>query len=248
MSKLSDAIRRVTRVEPTPMGFAPLAVKKQPTMLLAAQIAAGAAAPAGADIVFAAPQNAPPPSGNGGSEQPLRGALLDGTGERPDGFDFLVFDADAAPASVLLEEDAGLVMSPPADLSDSLLQALQWLPLDALLVRWEGAVTVRRLLELQRLSGFSRKPLLLVVNDEPQATDLEALREAGVIGIVVDFAGTGAAKRFARLRETIDGLRPRPKRSRNDGGGISTAASFLPVASVSHDHDHDPDDDPDDDE
>ena len=246
MSKLSDAIRRVTRVEPTPMGFAPVAVKKQPTMLLAAQLGAGTTAPAGADIVIAAAQHAPAAASNGGSEQPLRGALVEGAGERPEGFDFLVFEADAAPASVLLEEDAGLVMSPPADLSDSLLQALQWLPLDALLVRWEGAVTVRRLLELQRLSGFSRKPLLLVVNDEPASPELEALREAGVIGIVVDFAGAGAAKRFARLREVVDGLRPRPKRARNEGGGVSTQVSFVPVAAPSHDHE--PDDDPDEDE
>jgi len=251
MSKLSEAIKRTTRAEAPQIGFAPAQTTPRATMLLAALIAPNGQLPEGADIVLVQGAAAAP-AANGAKQQPLRGAWLDGAADaaraHDGGFDFIVFNADEAPAAVLLEEDAGLVMSPPADLSDSLLQALQWLPLDALLVRWEGAVTVRRLLELQRLSGFSRKPLLLVVNDEPQATDLEALREAGVIGIVVDFAGTGAAKRFARLRETIDGLRPRPKRSRNDGGGISTAASFLPVASVSHDHDHDPDDDPDEDE
>ena len=245
MSKLSDAIRRVTRVETPAIGFAPTAVKKQPTMLLAAQIGAAGTAPAGADIVIATPANAPAASSNGAAERPLRGVLLDGAAERPSGFDFLVVDGDSAPASVLLEEDAGLVLTPPADLSDSLLQALQWLPLDALLVRWEGAVTVRRLLELQRLSGFSRKPLLLVVNDEPQASELEALREAGVIGVVVDLAAPGAGERFARLRATIDNLRPRPKRSRGDQGGVTTQVSFI--AAASHDHDE-PDDEPDEDE
>lgn len=245
MSKLSDAIRRISRVESPAIGFAPVAVKKQATMLLAAQIAAAGTAPAGADIVIAAPANAPAAGSNGAAERPLRGALLDGAAERPDGFDFYVFDGDTASASVLLEEDAGLVMTPPADLSDSLVQALQWLPLDALLVRWQGAVTVRRLLELQRLSGFSRKPLLLVLNDEPEASALEALREAGVIGVVVDLTAPGAAERFARLRETIDNLRPRPKRSRGDQGGVSTQVSFI--AASSHDHDE-PDDEPDDDE
>lgn len=243
MSKLSDAIRRATRVETAPIGFAPVATRKRRTMLLIAQVAGGSA-PEGADVLLARPQDLPAAADNGADEGPLRGALLDETAVAapPSGFDFLVFDGDAAPAAILLNETQGLVMTPPPDLSDSLLQALQWLPLDALLVRWQGSVTVRRLLELQRLSGFSRKPLLLVLHDEPQAAELEALREAGVVGVVVDISAPGGTERFARLRETIDNLRPRPRRTRTEGI-VSTQVSLIPVSAPLTEEPDEPDED-----
>lgn len=249
MTKLAEAIRNTVRMEAPQIGFSPTPVKARSTMLLVAQLANGAAAPAGADVVLTKPSAAPKSSGaskdgtNGAKAAPLRGALLSDDATAAEGFDFLVFNGDQAPASVLLEENAGLVMQTPDDLSDSLLQSLQWLPLDALLVNWDGIVTVRRQLELQRLAGFSRKPLLLVVSGEPKASELEALREAGVVGIVVDLAGQGGAERFASLRTTIDHLRPRPKRSRSENGVVSTSVSMLPVAAPEPDQEDEPDED-----
>ncbi len=246
MSKLADAIKRTTRAEAPPIGFAPAQTKTRATMLLAALVAANAAAPEAADVVLVQGA-AKAPAANGAKQQPLRGAWLDGAADavqaREGGFDFVVFNGDEAPASVLLEEDAGLVMQAPDELPDSLLQALQWLPLDALLVRWEGVLTVRRQLELQRVSGFSRKPLFLFLANEPAGRELESLREAGVVGIVVDLTQTGGDKRLAALRTAIDGLRPRPKRSRNESGLVSVSSAMLTMAEPMH-----PDEDDDDDE
>ncbi|HEY8837670.1 MAG TPA: hypothetical protein VIO16_08340, partial [Dehalococcoidia bacterium] len=153
----------------------------------------------------------------------------DAAAARDQGFDFIVFSGDDAPAAVLLEEETGLVMQAQPDMSDSLLQAMQWMPLDALLVRWDGPVSVRRQLELQRLSGFSRKPLFLFVENEPQAPELEALREAGVIGVVVDLARGGETV-LKNLRERIDNLRPRPRRSRADRSIISIVQPVVAMA------------------
>jgi hypothetical protein len=242
MSKLADAIKRTTRAEAPPIGFAPTQSKPRPTMLLAALVAPNAAAPEGADVllVHGAVQA---PAANGAKQQPLRGAWLDGAADaaqaRDGGFDFVVFNGDEAPAAVLLEEETGLVMQAPDELPDSLLQALQWLPLDALLLHWEGTLTVRRQLELQRVSGFSRKPLFIFLADEPAAREMEALREAGVVGIVVDLTQAGGEKRLAALRTAIDGLRPRPKRSRNDTGLLSISSSMLTLAEPHPDEDDD---------
>ncbi len=242
MSKLSEAIKRTTRAEAPQIGFAPMQAKPRATMLLAALIGADAQPPEGADIVLV-PGATTAPATNGASQQPLRGAWLDGAADaaraHEGGFDFIVFNADEAPAAVLLEEDAGLVMQAPDELPDSLVQALQWLPLDALLVRWEGTLTVRRQMELQRVSGFSRKPLFLFMANEPSARELEALREAGVVGIVVDLTQRGGEARLAALRTTIDGLRPRPKRSRDGFGLVTTTSPLLAVAEPSHDDDDD---------
>lgn len=242
MSKLTDLIRRTARTEPAQIGFATTATKARPTVLLAALVA-DSSVPAGADIVLVQGAAGTEPPAAGGATL-MRGLWLqDGAGDvaraREQGFDFVVFGGNEAPASVLLEEETGLVMQVQDELADSLLQALQWLPLDALLVRWEGTLTVRRQLELQRLSGFSRKPLFLFVESEPAASELEALREAGVIAIVVDLAAAGGAARLEALRTTIDGLRPRPKRSRSDGSVVSLSSSFI----VSQPEPEEPDED-----
>ncbi|HLZ70889.1 MAG TPA: hypothetical protein VKV26_13385 [Dehalococcoidia bacterium] len=245
MSKLSEAIKRTTRAEAPQIGFAPAQTKPRATMLLAALIGPNAAAPEAADVLLIQGA-AKAPAANGAKQEPVRGAWLDGAADavqaREGGFDFIVFNGDEAPAAVLLEEDAGLVMQAPDELPDSLLQALQWLPIDALLVRWKGALTVRRQLELQRVSGFSRKPLFLFLANEPAGRELEALREAGVVGIVVDLGESGGEKRLAALRAAIDGLRPRPKRSRNDSGLLSVNSSMLTMAEPVQEDDDDDDD------
>lgn len=242
MSKLSEAIKRTVRAEAPQIGFAPAQTKPRATMLLAALIAPNATAPEAADILLVQGA-ATAPAANGAKQQPLRGAWLDGAADaaraHDGGFDFIVFNADEAPAAVLLEEDAGLVMQAPDELPDSLVQALQWLPIDALLVRWEGTLTVRRQLELQRVSGFSRKPLFLVVGNEPAARELEALREAGVVVIVVDLTQAGGEQRLAALRTTIDGLRPRPKRSRDGFGLVSVNGPTLSMAEPPNEDDDD---------
>src|SRR5258708_5998142 len=131
MSKLADAIRRTGKVESPQIGFSPVPTKKQSTMLLAALVADASTAAEGADIILAQSTAGKAPPTNGGRAQ-LRGAWLsegatDVAAARQAGFDFVVFKGDEAPSSVLLEEEAGLVMQAPDELPDSLVQALQWL-------------------------------------------------------------------------------------------------------------------------
>lgn len=229
MGKLTELIRRATRAEPEPLGFGAGSRKPLATMLLLALAgdrwarAAGEAVAAGADAVLLA--------GRPGDRDVTEAiAAVDGRPcgiLAPDanadqlsrlsdaGLDFAVVGPQA-PANALLNEKLTLVLHLREDLTDVHLRALQPLPLDAIYVERETTpATIMRLIELQRLSGLSRKPVLLAVPPDSQQEDLVSLRDAGVALVALDLRERNAAETLRRLRETIDGL-PRPRRPRRE--------------------------------
>ncbi|MER3419601.1 MAG: hypothetical protein C4290_03330, partial [Chloroflexota bacterium] len=121
------------------------------------------------------------------------------------------------PAAALLEEEMGYIMRVDLAASDTFLRSVETLPLDGLLVpSLEGALTVRRALELRRISTFTRRMLVLGVAPEIEPVDLEALRDTGVIGVVVD-----GVEGIAALRAKVDALPPRQRP--RDGRGVRIA-------------------------
>ncbi len=151
-----------------------------------------------------------------GSEAPVAGRD-DVRALREAGAGFLVFDADTTPAAALLDNDMGYIMRVDPAASDTFLRTVETLPLDGLLVpSLEGALTVRRALDLRRLSTFTRKMLVLGVAPAVDPVDLEALRDSGVIGVVVD-----GVEGVAALRAKVDALPPRQRP--RDGRGVSVA-------------------------
>ena len=232
MSKLSDAMRRALRREARPIGFAATATKPIATMLVLARVSAPAeaaeAAARGADAVITTTAAHLPRGTDAaiwGTEAPVQGRA-GAQALREAGADFLVFADDATDASVLLEEDLGFIMRIDLDAEDTLLRTVESLPLDALLAPGlEGTLTVRRTLDLRRLTAFARKPLILPVTPDIDATALEALRDCGVIGVVAEGAAGVAA-----LRPTIDTLAPR--RRPKDGRSVSV----LPGGAVAVSH------------
>lgn len=229
MSKLADAIRRATRREARPIGFAATAAKANPSLLL---IARGAPADAqelltaGADAVLSS-GNVTLNGGSGfwGSDAPIAGReaakelVSAGAG-------FVVFDADTTSAAVLLEDQLGPVMRISLDAEDSFLRTVESMSLDALLApELPGdTLTVRRTLDLRRLASFARKPLLVPAAAGIDATTLETLRDCGVVGVIAE--GADAVK---ALRATIDALPPRkrPTDSRGPAVGLSTRAEMA---------------------
>lgn len=222
MSKLADLMRRAARQETRPIGFAVTTAQRQPTMLVLARVPAAqaaAAAAAGADAVIVADGQAATVDLSRilwGSEAPVAGRD-DVRALRAVGAGFLVFDADTTPAAALLEDDVGYIMRVDPGASDTFLRSVETLPLDGLLVpSLEGALTVRRALDLRRISSFTRKMLVLGVAPTIDPVDLEALRDSGVIGVVVD-----GVEGITAVRAKVDALPPR-QRSR-DGRGVSIA-------------------------
>ena len=228
MSKLAERIGRAQRVDSPPMGFAAAARASNPSLLLAAFLpslsdkAAKEAAAAGADTCLLA---APDPQDRdvkqvvealGEVPCGLRVPQVDGEAAAhltELGVDYVAFEPETALATALLNSNLGHVFSLESDLRDVYLRTLETLPLDAILVsRWEGPLTVRRQMELQRISGLARKPLIVPVSPEVTAAELQMMREAAVVAVGVDAGGKDSLDALTSLRKLIDELPPRRRR------------------------------------
>ncbi len=220
MSKLADRIKRASRVEAGPMGFGVAAERRaSPTLLCLLRLdrdQAKKAGDGGADAVILA-----------GLEAAKLGDVLKALGDLPVGLllddaqrqtvaaaraagaDFVLLDEESA-AEAVLEEKVGFVLRVAAGAGDTELRALAGLPLDALeIAPVEEPFTVRRLMELRRLALLSQTPLLVEVAPDTAASRLEALRDAGVAGVILD--GESAHK-LAALREAVLALPARGRR------------------------------------
>jgi hypothetical protein len=250
MSELSKLLKKITRQEPAPMGFGRGPSKPGATMLLAAIVgdrwaaAAGEAASAGADLVLLAGdpsdgERAGATSAADGrpcgliTRQAEAGQL---TALREAGIDFFAFDGQA-PARALQEDEGGLLFHLKDDLTDIQLRTIEALPVEAIFFdRDAPSGTIMRQMELQRVSGLARKPLLVAVPPDVEQDDLLCLRDAGVALVAIDLSDAGASEAIARLRGLIDALPPRKKR-REDRADVT-----LPGATASAAEDDDEDD------
>jgi hypothetical protein len=152
---------------------------------------------------------------------------------REGGFDFVLFDPDRTAATAVLDDGIGYVLSQPSDLTDVEVRALADFRLDAIYVGKIDALTVRRQIDLQRLFGITRKPLMADVSANTSVAEMRALRDANVVVVVV----ADGADNVEKLRKTIDELPPRTKR-RDD----ERPTPLVPSAASPGGHDHDDDD------
>lgn len=200
MSRLADRIKQVARPGAAPMGFGRAAERRpSPSLLCLLQLnkeqvgRVGDGAAGGADAVIISGLDA------GKLRQAIKklgdlpvGVCLESAERaavaavREAGADFVLLDEGASAESVL-EERVGLVLSIGNDIGDTKLRVLGGLPLEALGVPAVGEpLTLRGMLELRRLSMLSQTPLLIEVQPKIEAPRLQALREAGVVGVILD--------------------------------------------------------------
>jgi hypothetical protein len=236
MSKLSERIRRALRVDSGAIGFGAAARVSNPSLLLAALLpslspeAATEAVACGADTCLFAASEA--------KDREVK-EVVKALGEAPGGLhlrrldgeaaahlaelgiDYAAFEPETALATTLLESKLGHVLSLESDLPDIHLRTLEALPLDAILVRhWKQPLTVRQQMELERISGLARKPLILPVSPQVTAAELQVLREAAVIAVAVEADSKAAFDALAFLRKAIDELPPRRRRREERGEAI----------------------------
>ncbi len=247
MAKLADLIQRATRPKSAPLGFASARSKAAPSMIIVARIgegwkaAAGDAIAAGASVILlsGSPDDADikaaaeVAAGNPCGLIANDAAKLDALSEH--GIDFVVLDS-AAPASALQTEDLTFLLKVDEDISDIQLRTVEPLPVDALVLDTPpGAFTIGRQMELQRITGLGRKPLLMSPGANASREDLLSLRDSGVMLLAVDMSASGAAKTLAQLKELVEALPPRRSGPRGEKGEVT-----LPTPSQSHEeHDHD---------
>ena len=250
MSKLFNKIRKITRVEPAPLGFGMAAARPRPPSLLLMVHGPGSAirppanlADSGLDALLL--------SLNPEKEAAEAARWAKAAGDLPcgvrvpsaasetvaalqqAGIDFLAFEAESASADALLDTEMGYVLALSGDPSDTLLRAMADFSLDALwLPDWRGPLTVQSQLELRRIYLLARTPLLVPVRADIGAGDLECLRDTGVVGVAVDGHEHGAWDRLPALRQAIDGLPP-PRVRRRGERPQATLPVSSPVASSS---------------
>jgi hypothetical protein len=156
-------------------------------------------------------------------------------GLRDAGADFAVFGLESM-ADAMLEERIGLVLSLEADTDDTTLRLLGDMGLDALIVPGPGGkLSVSELLGFRRLAALARTPLLTEVKSDADTDLLQALREAGVVGVIVD--ATGIAK-LEGLRERIAALPARGKKKEDKVEAMVPAGAIA----AGGDHEHEDDD------
>ncbi|HEY8490249.1 MAG TPA: hypothetical protein VIO14_04575 [Dehalococcoidia bacterium] len=246
MSKFGEKIRRATRREAAPMGFAALKEQRAPTMLVLALVDAKARKEALAEAANGADAAA---VRAGHLEAGLEGlkALREAAPELPCGLwvraagregvrqawqagaDFIIYGDEETDAGVFLEEGVGQVLAVAPGATDAYLRMVEASPVEAVLVEgWEGPLTVRHSFELQRIGMLTRRPMVVPPGGDLDETQLQVLRDLGVAVVAVE-AAAGAT---ARLRELIQGL---PARRRRE----DRAEPLLPQVAVAADEDED---------
>jgi len=101
--------------------------------------------------------------------------------------DFIILDPATTSAAVLEQEEMGKVIGVDSSLDDSLVKAIEPLPLDAALIEQEGnLLSVYDLMHYRRIVDLVTKPILLMTHPELKDSDLRILSEIGVKGVVVE--------------------------------------------------------------
>jgi len=138
------------------------------------------------------------------------------------GCDFMVFSTQA-PLSVTKDEKLGKIIEISSGLSDILLRTLGDLPVDAVIAMDKDAeetLTLSRLMEIQRLCYLINKPLLVSVPLSFSTEDLQALYDAGVLGVVSEVVDAKAAEKLADLRSALEKVKKTAPRKKDKMSAI----------------------------
>ena len=157
------------------------------------------------------------------------------------GCDFLAFAPEDALLDALQDEDTGYILLVQTEMEERSLRAIEDLPVDAVLLPFDSEgepLTLQHLLTIGSVRGSFSKHLLLEVSEMLSTSELEALRDIGVIGLVIDTA-SHSADDLQALKERLAAV---PTQPRNQAKGNSTAV--IPSISVPH-NSHDGDDEED---
>lgn len=248
MSKLSDLIRKASRPEPAPLGFGAHAARaRTPSLLAVVRLSSGdankteEASKKGADAVIidaADPGKVKDALSKAGDitfgVRPSHADRKTVAALRESGADFVILEPESASAEATLEEKIGFVLDYRGDADDTALRLLGELGLDAIIVPSPPErLSLAELLKLRRLAALTRVPLLTAVKHDAEPGYLQAIRDAGVAGVVVDSSAIG---RLGDLKARIESLPARGRRREE------RVEAVLPAAAPSPDEDFEDDD------
>jgi len=229
MGKFLDLMERIVNGAPTALGFGTVRAPKVPSMALIALVsgrhAAGLKAVAGLAPDAALLSGLKGPSGLGELKSALpkvpwgvrTGGLSESEAQeyREQGCDLMAFPLQGTTAAALDSEEVGRVLCLEPGMQEHELRAIDTLPVDAWLVNMtavSGPWTLQDLMAVGNISRRASKYLLLAVSQPPGKKDLEALRDLGVCGLVLDVAEATPEALKGLKADLLDMPRRRPQR------------------------------------
>ncbi len=219
MSKLLDLLDRIREGAPAPMGFGVTRPEKLPGMaligLVSKDYAKGIAVVAeqGLDAAMVVGAEGPEgvkQAGEGLKDKPWGARVTSLSQEeaqayQENGSDLLVFPLEGTAASALANEEIARILCIDPNMEDRELRAVSSLPVDCFLLPLSQAGDSLTLADLAAVGSVSRrsdKYILLEVSRMPNGKDLEALRDIGVHGLVLD-VGAASAKSIDELKAAL---------------------------------------------
>lgn len=160
------------------------------------------------------------------------------------GCDFLVFSEDSPVGPIPQDEKTGKLLRVDPSLEDSLARVISNLPLDAVITRQvtskKTTMTWQYLMNIQRLATVITKPVIIPVTPDISTSELRAIRDADIDGILVD-TDPREPGRIERIRRDIRGLPPRSEK-KHGKSDVLLPRSTRPAESEASEEDDDDDD------
>ena len=246
MSKFVERLEKISQGVTGGLGFGVAKAEKTPALALVGHIsknyAAGLAAVAKLGLDAALLAGVDGPAGLKKLKKSLPslpwGVHLtslseeDSQGYRDEGCDLLAFSLEETTAAAVATDEAARILYTDAGLEDRELRGIASLPLDVFVLRVPGLADAWTLKDLASVAMVSRrvdKFILVEVSKAPTAKDLEALRDAGVDGLVVDMESIDA-EALAALKAAVLDL-PKQKPGRRGSAAAIIPASVFPSGS-----------------
>ncbi|MFQ6031161.1 MAG: hypothetical protein ACE5Q6_27165 [Dehalococcoidia bacterium] len=258
MSKFLDLMDRIKEGAPTPLGFGAARAEKLPGMVLVGLVAKDHAK--GVGLVSELSLNAAFLSGVDKPDNLKKlgdsldsipwGAYVSSLSEeqaeacQENGCDLVTFALEGTPASAVASDELArfLVLDPGVEEAE--LRALASLPIDGFLLPMTGISGAWTLQDLATIGSISRrvdKYILIEVSQPPGKKELEALRDIGVQGLVLD-VGAVSSDQLSELKTALLEMpRPEPRRR-----GRTTAILPSSVFSVGREPAHEEEEEEDD--
>jgi hypothetical protein len=219
MSRFLDRIERVSNGTSSSIGFGAARAEKLPGMCLVAQISgnytAGLAAISDLTpdaVIISGMSDAKTTKSLVKSLSSIAwGARLPSIDEkvtkayRNFGCDLIVFSMNDTTISALASDGIARILCITTNIEERTIWAIDTLPVDILLLSMRDITkpwTLSDLTTIGTISGRTSKYILIEVSDPPMPNDLEALRNAGVHGLVLD-VGAVSPQALVRLKSDL---------------------------------------------
>ena len=244
MSKFLDRLEQVTQGTPPPMGFGARRGQKTPGMAFVGLVSEAYAegisllADLGADAILFSdakdPQSVKESAQTLGSGTPWGSRVSSLSEEEAQAFqeggcDLMAFSLPGTSLAAVASEEMARILCVDPGIETDRIGALDALPVDVLLLSMSGLSapwTLEDLASIARISHRVDKYILVEVSQIPGAKELEALRNTGVQGLVVD-VGKVDSERLSELKQALLNMpRQRPVRREK-------AAALLPRSAFS---------------